>query len=262
MSRRVLVGGLAVVGVAHGGGRHARSEPLVAENDRRISAQRVTLAGASGPLAAYWVRLASARAKPPAVLLIHESRGLVDYPRDVARRLAVSGMACLAPDLLSPQGGTPAGTEEAKARWDRLVTDQVVADAVACLAWLSAREECSGKLGAVGFAWGGNIVGRLAAVAPTLDGAVIFYGKPPPESDAARIRVPMQVHLAALDTKSAEAEPAFEETLKARGSPVEAYRYANVAASFHNDASTRRFNAEAAQLAWDRTLGFLKGKLA
>jgi carboxymethylenebutenolidase len=257
----VVAGGLA--GVASPAGRSgAAAAPLVPPDDKRLMARDVTLPGASGPLRAYYVRPAVLRAKAPAVLLVHESRGRTEYVEDVARRLALAGYLALAPDFLSPRGGTPAEAEKARETATALETDQVTADAVAALVWLKGREEGSGKVGGVGFAWGGGIVGRLAVVAPALDAAAVFYGKPPQPKDVAQVRTPLLLHYAQLDQKVAEAVPAFEAALREAGVPFESYLYEGAGASFHNDTAGARFDAEAAKLAWERTLAFLRQRLA
>jgi len=250
------LGGLAAVPV-----RAASAKPVVPPDDKRVAARTVTLPGASGPLQAYYVRPAVAKGKVPAVLIVHESRGRTDYIEDVARRLAVAGYLALAPDFLSPRGGTPPEADKARAAATGLDTDQVTADAVAALVWLKGRDEGTGKVAARGVAWGGGIVARLAAAAPALDAAVIFYGKPPPERDARHIKAPLQLHYAGLNTKDDAAVPAFEAVLRAGNVPFETYTYDNVAASFHNDTAGGRFNADAAKLAWDRTMTFLKQRL-
>jgi carboxymethylenebutenolidase len=251
------MGGAALVLL---GAKHAiAAKPLIAEDDRRVTAREVSLPAASGMLTAYYALPAGARDKVPGVMLIHESRGRTAYVEDVARRLAVSGYATLAPDFLAPAGGTP--TEPAKARelTSDLETDQVTADAVAAYVWLKSRDECSGKVAAVGFAWGGGIALRLAVVAQGLDAAVSFYGKPPPGKDAAQIRAPLLLHKAELDEKGGE--DAFEEALRTANHPLESETYPGVEASFHNDTVESRFNATAAQQAWERTLTFLKANL-
>lgn len=252
--------GLAAVLPAGGVGR-AFAKPLVAADDKRITARTLTLAGASGPLQCYYVRPASLRAKAPAVLLVHESRGRTDYVDDVARRLALAGYLVLAPDFLSPRGGTPGDADRAREAANALENDQVAADAVAAMVWLASVPEGNGKVGAVGFAWGGGVVGRLAVVAPALAAGVVFYARPPQAKDAGQIKAPLLFHHAADDQKALEAVPAFEAALKAAGVPFESHTYAGVGASFHNDTADKKFDAAAAQLAWERTMGFLKGRL-
>jgi carboxymethylenebutenolidase len=244
------------------GARDAGAKPLVPEDDKRVVARRLALPGASGPLQAYYARPATLRGKAPGVLLVHESRGRTEYVEDVARRLAVAGYLALAPDFLSPRGGTPAEAEKARELAGALESDQATADAVAALVWLKGREEGSGKAAAVGFAWGGGIVGRLAVVAPTLDAGVVFYGRAPQAKDAGQVKTPLLFHHAADDPKVAEAAPAFEAALKGAGLPFESHTYAGVGSSFHNDTADTKFNAPAAQLAWERTLAFLKQRLS
>lgn len=252
--RAVSLATLALVGPA-------LAKPLVPEDDKRVIARRLTVTGASGPIQSYYVRPANLRGKAAAVLLLHESRGRSDYLEDVARRLALAGYLVLAPDLLSPRGGTPAEAEKARELASALEGDQVAADAVAALVWLKGQGEANGKVAAVGFAWGGGIAGRLAVLAPALDAAVVFYGKPPQAKDAAQVKAALLFHHAGQDPKTAEAAPAFEAALRQAGVPVESHTYADVQASFHNDTAETKFNAPAAQLAWERTLAFLKARL-
>lgn len=259
--RAVAIGLVSFVALARAATQPAAAQALIAENDRRITARRLTLPGASGPLSAYLVRPANPRARPGSILLVHESSGLNDYVMDVARRLGVAGFEVLAPDFLSPVGGTTDDADEARTRWDRLATDQAVADAVACLPFMKGREGVSGKIAAVGFAWGGGIVARLAGVAPSLSGAVMFYGRPPPPRDAAMVKVPVLLHGAELDQRNLEGVAAFADGLKATNTPFQSFLYPGVGASFHNDGASSKFDAASAQLAWDRTLTFLQERL-
>ena len=261
--RSCLRAGAAAVGLAVlPGGRGALAKPLVAGDDKRIASRTLTLAAASGPLQCYYVRPANLRGKAPAVLLAHESRGRTDYVEDVARRLAVAGYHALAPDFLSPRGGTPAtDADRAREIAGGLENDQVAADAVSAMVWLLALPDGNGKVGAVGFAWGGSVVGRLAVLAPALAAGVVFYARPPQPKDAAQIKAALLFHHAAEDQKAIEAAPAFEAALKQAGKPFESHTYAGVGASFHNDTADKKFDAAAAQLAWERTLAFLKQRL-
>jgi carboxymethylenebutenolidase len=261
LGRRAWLAAAAGIAVAAWPVARAGAAPLVLADDKRLAARGVTLPGASGPLQAYYARPAVLRGKAPAVLLVHESRGRTEYVEDVARRLALAGYLALAPDFLSPRGGTPAEAERARETATALETDQVTADAVAALVWLKGREEGTGKVGAAGFAWGGGIVGRLAVVAPALDAAAIFYGKPPQAKDVPQVKTPLLLHYAQLDQKVAEAVPAFEAALRDAGVPFESYLYEGAAASFHNDTADAKFDAAAAKLAWERTLAFLKQRL-
>lgn len=240
----------------------ALAAPQVAPDDKRVVARNIIIPGASGPVKAYYVRPATLRAKAPAVLLVHESRGRTAYIEDVARRFALAGYLALAPDFLSPRGGTPPEAEKERQSATDLESDQATADAVAALVWLKGRDESTGKVGAIGFAWGGGIVGRLAVVAPALDAGVIFYGKPPQAKDAAQIRSPLLLHYAQQDEKVAEAVPAFEAALRQAGLPFESHTYEGAQASFHNDTSETKYKADAAKAAWERTLAFLKARLA
>lgn len=260
MSRRACLAACSGVALTFVGRAFAATQ--VPPEDKRVVARSIIIAGASGPVKGYYARPATLRAKAPAVLLVHESRGRTDYVEDVARRLAVAGYLALAPDFLSPRGGTPPEAEKERENATNLESDQATADAVAALVWLKGRDEGTGKVAAIGFAWGGGIVGRLAVVAPALDAGVIFYGKPPQPKDVPQIRSPLLLHYAQLDEKVAEAVPAFEAALRQAGLPFESYTYEGAQASFHNDTADAKFNADAAKLAWDRTLAFLKARLA
>jgi carboxymethylenebutenolidase len=260
MSRRAwLLMGPGMVAALAG---PAVAAPQIPPDDKRVVARNIIIPGASGPMRAYYVRPATLRAKAPAVLIVHESRGRTDYVDDVARRLAVAGYLALAPDFLSPLGGTPPEPEKERENATKLESDQATADAVAALVWLKGRDEGTGKVAAIGFAWGGGIVGRLAVVAPSLDAGVIFYGKLPQPKDVAQIRSPLLLHYAQLDEKAGESVPAFEQALRDAGLPFESYAYNGAHASFHNDTSDQKFNADAAKQAWDRTVAFLKARLA
>ena len=202
------------------------------------------------------------RSLKPTVLVIHENRGLNDYVRDVARRLGVAGFRAVAPDFLSPSGGTPSNEDAAREAIGKLDLGKSVSDAVAMLDEL-AKSSRGGKVGAVGFCWGGGFVNRLAVAAgDKLDAGVPFYGPAPDPSEAPKVKAPLLIHDAGLDERVNRTSFPWVEALRAAGKPVKVYLYDGVNHAFHNDTSAERYNKDAAELAWKRTLAFFKQHLA
>ena len=196
------------------------------------------------------------------VLVIHENRGLNDYVRDVARRLGVAGFRAVAPDFLSLSGGTPSNEDAARDAIGKLNLDKSVSDAVAMLDEL-AKSSRGGKVGAVGFCWGGGFVNRLAVAAgDKLDAGVPFYGPAPDPSEASKVKAPLLIHDAGLDERVNRTSFPWVEALRAAGKPVKFYLYDGLNHAFHNDTSAERYNKDAAELAWKRTLAFFKQHLA
>lgn len=235
---------------------------IVDPGDARVSAGMINYPGASGALRAYLATPKSGPAKRAGVIVIHENRGLNAHIEDVARRLAVAGFTAMAPDLLSPLGGTPPDEDTARsliARVDRVVA---VRDLVAAVPFLEGRPDSNGKVGAVGFCWGGGMTNQLAANAPDLDAAVPFYGDTLTSQEAANIKAALMLHYAGNDKRINAGVPSFEAALKAAGVRYELYNYDNVEHAFHNDTAGSRYNKEAAELAWSRTIEFLKKNLA
>ena len=227
----------------------------VAADDARLQWRRVAMSPDPAGLRGY---LASPRAgtKWPAVLVIHENRGLNSHIEDVTRRLALAGYLALAPDFLSALGGTPADEDQAREMIAKLDPDQVLHDAGAATAWLRNSKESTQRVGAVGFCWGGGLVGRLATTDPRLDAAVVFYGRVPPLADVPRIKASLLLHYAGLDNRINADVPAFRKALDDAHVRYELHMYENVDHAFHNDTSAARYNAAAAALAWQRTLDF------
>jgi carboxymethylenebutenolidase len=200
--------------------------------------------------------------KPPAVLVVHENRGLQPYTRDVARRLAVAGFVGVALDFLSPQGGTPADEDKARAMIAALDISAATADGVATIDWLAAHKLLSGKVGVVGFCWGGAMADRLAVAAgPALKAAVAFYGPPPPPADAAKVKAAMLLHYAGSDDRVNAGAAPWVQALQAAHVDVRRFDYPGTQHAFHNDTSAARYDEAAATLAWDRTTTFLREKL-
>lgn len=234
---------------------HRAAAAVVPPDDARIVAARVTYPGKSGEVAGYLARPAAA-GHVGAVIVIHENRGLNAHIEDVARRVALAGYLALAPDLLSPAGGTPSDEDKARDLIGKLDPAMTTADAVAGVDWLHRHENGNGKVGAVGFCWGGGLVGQLAVADPTLDAAVVYYGRPPADADVAKITAPLLLHYAGLDQRLDAALPAYRAALDKAGVTYTLYIYDGADHGFNNDTSPARYNAAAAKLAWDRTLAF------
>ena len=227
-------------------------------DDPRISARRVSVAlpPGTGTIAGYLVRPATAETLP-AVVVIHENRGLNPYIEDVARRLAVADFIAFAPDGLTSAGGYPGDDEKALALFKTVDSGKMQADFLAAAEWLKARPDCTGKLGAVGFCFGGGVVNRLAvSMGSDLSAAVPFYGTQPPAADAAKIKAPIDAQYAGLDTRITSGWPAFDAVLTAAGVPHEGHVYEGANHGFHNE-TTPRYDEAAAKAAWARTIDWL-----
>ncbi|MBZ5607896.1 MAG: dienelactone hydrolase family protein [Acidobacteriia bacterium] len=230
----------------------------VPKDDHRIKTERVTVESpqGNGNIKGYLVRPANATGKLPSVLVVHENRGLNPYIEDVARRLGTENFIAFAPDGLTSVGGYPGSDEEGAKLFGQVDRTKMSEDFVASARWLKARSDCTGKIGVVGFCFGGGIANALAVrMGADLAAAVPFYGGQPPAADAARIKAPMLLHYASLDTRITGNWPAFEEALKANHVTYSAYIYEGANHGFHND-TTPRYDEAAAKLAWQRTLDF------
>lgn len=234
---------------------------IVAEDDARIEAEDISYPGADGEMKGYLVRPAGETGALPAVIVIHENRGLNRHIRDVARRMALEGFLALAPDFLSPAGGTPEDEDQAREMIGQLDPEQTVANAVATVAFLEAHEAGNGKAGAVGFCWGGGLVNNLAVASPELDAAVAYYGRQADAEGAEKISAPLLLHYAGLDTRINAGIEAYREALEAAGKEVTIHMYEGVNQAFNNDTSEARYDKAAADLAWQRTVAFFKEKL-
>ena len=234
---------------------------IVAETDPRVVAAPVAFAGKSGEVKAYLVKPATAPAKLPALVVIHENRGLNGHIQDIARRLAIEGFMALAPDLLSPAGGTPPDETAAAQLIAKLDPATTVGDLVAAADHLRGRGDATGKVGAVGFCWGGGMTNQLAVHDPRLVAAVAYYGPQPTAEDAAKIKAKLLLHYAGLDDRIGAGIPAYEAALKAAGVDYTIHIYPGVNHAFNNDTSSARYDKAAADLAWSRTVAFLKAAL-
>ncbi|MCP1607301.1 YghX family hydrolase [Pseudomonas citronellolis] len=215
----------------------------------------------NGKVRAYLVRPANPVGKLPAVLVVHENRGLNPYIEDVARRLAKAGFIALAPDGLSSVGGYPGNDDKGRELQAKVDPEKLMNDFFAGLEWLMRYEGGTGKVGITGFCYGGGVANAAAVAYPELAAAVPFYGRQPRSEDVPRIQAPLLLHYAELDTRINEGWPAYEQALKAAGKTYEAYIYPGVNHGFHND-STPRYDEAAAKLAWDRTLAWFRRYLA
>lgn len=234
----------------------------VPEDDARLSAEDITYPGSESEMRGYFVRPAEMQGSLPAVIVIHENRGLNPHIRDVARRMALEGFVALAPDFLSPLGGTPEDEDEARSMFGELDRGQTIANGLATIAYLKGLEGTNGKVGAIGFCWGGGMVNSLAVNAPELDAAVAYYGAQPDPEEVEQIEAPLLLHYAGLDERINAGIHAFREALEAAGKEYTIHMYEGVNHAFNNDTSEARYNKEAADLAWGRTVDFLKEKLA
>lgn len=230
---------------------------IIPADDPRLVGERVAFAGASGEMRGYLVRPKAGPERLPGVVIVHENRGLNPHIEDVTRRAALEGFLALAPDFLSPRGGTPEDADRARELISTLDPAQTVADGVAALRWLARHEACTGKVGAIGFCWGGGVVGLLAAHAPELAAGIVFYGRQPPSELVPQIQAPLLLHYAGLDERINAGIPAFRAALDAAGKTYELHMYEGVNHAFHNDTSQARYDRAAAELAWSRTVAFL-----
>ena len=200
------------------------------------------------------------KGKLPGIVVVHENRGLNPYIEDVGRRAALEGFISLAPDALSPLGGYPGNDDEGRAMQSKRDRDEMLEDFIAAFDYLKSHENCDGNIGVVGFCFGGWISNMMAVRLPDLKASVPFYGGQPSAEDAAKIKAPLMLQYAGLDTRVNAGWPAYEEALKKNNVEYIAYTYPDVNHGFHNN-STPRFDKEAADLAWSRTIDFFKEKL-
>lgn len=229
----------------------------VPESDSRIKTDTATIADIN----AYVAKPASGD-RFPSVIVIHENRGLNPHIKDVTRRFATEGFLAVGVDMLTPLGGTPADEDKAREMFSQVKPDDVAAQLTAVVAAVRARPDSNGKVGAVGFCWGGGAVNNLAVADPTLDAGVAYYGRQPDAAKVASIKAPLLLHYGGLDTNINPGIPAYEAALKAAGKDYKIYVYEGANHAFNNDTNAARYNKEAADLAWGRTLDFLKQHLA
>jgi carboxymethylenebutenolidase len=234
---------------------------IVPESDPRITTETVDIPGIQG-LRGYLVKPKDATGKLPTVIVIHENRGLNPHIKDVTRRMATEGFIALGLDYLSPMGGTPADEDKGREMIGQLKQPDVIAYGKAAVAYLKSRPDGNGKVGAMGFCWGGGAVNNLAVNEPGLNAGVAYYGGQPKAEDVPKINAAMMMHYGGLDERINAGIPAYEAALKQAGKTYEIYVYEGANHAFNNDTGAARYNKEAADLAWSRTIGFLKKNLA
>lgn len=234
----------------------------VTEDDPALATGRERFDGPGGAVDCYVARPKAAPDQRPAVVVIHENRGLNAHIEDVARRLALAGFLAVAPDALSGSGGTPANEDDARRLIGELDSERALAIYLTAVRHAAGHARSTGKIGCVGFCWGGGLSGRLAANSEELNAAVVFYGMPPAADEAPKVRAPLLLHYAGRDTRINDAVPEFEGALKMAGARYELHMYADVDHAFHNDTNATRYNVDAAALAWKRTVEFLTRELA
>jgi carboxymethylenebutenolidase len=234
----------------------------VARDDPRLETRTVELDSprGSGKVRGYLALPAKAQGKLPGILVVHENRGLNPHIEDITRRIALERYVAFAPDALTPLGGYPGDEDKARELFAKLDQAKTREDFLAALAFLGARPECNGKVGAVGFCWGGGIVNFLATRAPRLAAGVPFYGPQPPAEDVARIKAPLLIHHAEKDDRINAGIPAFEQALAANEVKYQLFTYPGTQHGFNND-TTPRYDKAAADLAWRRTVDFFEQHL-
>ncbi len=214
----------------------------------------------SGEMRGLFAKPAGATGKLPGIVVVHENRGLNPHIKDVTRRMALEGFVALGIDLLSRAGGTPATDDEAAAMFDKIDRAGLVPDAVAAIAYLQSYPASNGNVGAIGFCFGGGIVNQMAVNSPDLKAGVAYYGNQPKEG-VDKIKAKLMLHYAGLDERIGAGIADYEAALKAAGVDYQLFMYDNVNHAFNNDTSEARYNKEAADLAWSRTVAFLKEAL-
>jgi carboxymethylenebutenolidase len=234
---------------------------IVPPDDPRLTTGRVTWAGPDGELAGHLARPRDA-GRLPAVIVIHENRGLNPHIEDVTRRMALEGFLALAPDMLSRDGGTPADEDLARAMIGRLDRERTLARLASAIPFLADHPAGNGRVGAIGFCWGGGMVNALATTAPDLAAGVAYYGRQIPAEQVPAIRAALLLHYAEHDAGINAGIEAYTAALRQHGKTFEAHTYPGTQHAFNNDTSAARYHAEAAALAWQRTVAFLRRHLA
>jgi carboxymethylenebutenolidase len=240
---------------------YAMAETVKAD-DPRITISHVTFDGVTGPVKAYLAE-PKGSGKHGGILVVHQNRGLNPHIEDIARRFATDGYVALAVDFLSPLGGTPTDENAAMQMFAKLDKAQTTANAVAAVKYLRALPRVNGKVGAVGFCWGGGVINQLAVNDPTLNAGVVYYGTPADPSEASKVKAALLLNYAdaTLDKRNGELAPPYGEALKAAGKDYQLYFYEGAQHAFNDDTSPTRYNKAAADLAWGRTLALFKRTL-
>jgi carboxymethylenebutenolidase len=260
---KFAVGGMTAAGLLAALSPDFAAAQMVPRDDARLKTEVVDVPSPSGygTIKAYVAKPANASGKLPSVLVVHENRGLNPHIEDITRRIALDGYLALAPDALTPLGGYPGDEDKARSLFATLDQSKTRQDMLAAAATLKARAESNGRVGVVGFCYGGGIAHMLATQLPDLAAAVPYYGNHPPVEEAAKVKAPLLIHFAAVDERINAAWPAYEAALKAAGARYTAHLYPGTQHGFNND-TTPRFDAAAAKLSWDRTMAFFKQTLS
>jgi carboxymethylenebutenolidase len=235
---------------------------LVNQDDQRLNSEFITYESpkGGGKIRGLLSKPKNAKKKLPGIVIVHENRGLNPYIEDVARRAALEGFITLAPDALTPLGGYPGNDDDGRTLQRKLDRNDMLEDFIAAYEYLNSHEDCTGKIGVVGFCFGGWISNMMAVKVPSLSAAVPYYGSQPSYEDIAKINAPLMIHNAGLDKRVNEGWPAYEKGLKEYNKEYEAYVYPEVNHGFHNN-TTPRYDEAAANLSWSRTMDFLTIKL-
>jgi carboxymethylenebutenolidase len=234
----------------------------IQSGDPRLQSEYINYSSPKGgdTIKALLSKPADAKQKLGGIVVVHENRGLNPHIEDVARRAALAGFISIAPDALTPLGGYPGNDDEGRELQSKRDKNEMLEDFIAAYDYLKNHKDCNGKVGVVGFCFGGWIANMMAVRIPDLSAAVPFYGGQPASEDVPKIKAPLLLQYAALDTRVNEGWPAYETALKENGKEYTAYIYPNVNHGFHND-TTPRYDKAAAELAWQRTIDFFKEKL-
>lgn len=253
----LFAGGTAVlplVGTGCAGAEDQLTEDII------LHTETISYPGKTGEMRAHLAR-PDRDDRLPAVLVIHENRGLNDHIRDVAERVALEGFLALAPDALSPMGGTPEDEDEARSMIGDLDGDDTAEDFEAAIQYLKSHPQSTGKVGCVGFCWGGAMTNQMAVRSPDLTAAVPYYGRQPDADDVPRIKAALMLQYGGLDERINAGIEAYESALKQAGIEYQTFVYEGAQHAFNNDTNPGRYHSEAAALAWERTIGFFKEKL-
>ncbi|HPB13571.1 MAG TPA: dienelactone hydrolase family protein [Bacteroidales bacterium] len=231
-----------------------------AGKNQALVTEFVNYPAATGNMRAFMARPKKGK-KFPAVIVIHENRGLVPHIRDVTRRMADEGFLALAPDALSPVGGTPDDTSNVRELFGKLNNDETTKNFVAAVKYLKTHPKSNGKVGCTGFCWGGAMTNNVAVNSPDLNAAAPYYGRTPAPEDVEKIKAPVMAHFAGNDPGINAGIPAFEEALKKYNKEYQIFMYEGASHAFNNDSNPERYNEQAAKLAWERTVNFFREKL-
>jgi carboxymethylenebutenolidase len=262
-AKKFAVGGMTAAMILDALNPKFAEAQQIAPDDKRLKAEDIEYPSpqGSGTMKGYLVRPAAASGKLPTILVVHENRGLNPHIKDIARRLAVDNFMAFAPDALAPLGGYPGGEDEARTLFQKLDQSKTREDFIAAYNVVKGRPDSTGRVGVVGFCYGGGIAHMLATRIPDLAAAVPFYGNTPPPEEAAKVKAPLLIHFAEKDDRINAAWPAYETALKAANVRYTAYMYPGTAHGFNND-TTPRYDEAAAKLAWQRTVEFFKKHVA